>query len=492
MKRLLFMLLCIVIVLTASCSPKSEETVSGEQNNAQDIPGLAETYDMPPELLIVDGGWEYTLSLGSYNWPGGDGITEGEMPWPPVLPDRPVIIDHDKGDISIGFRADGDRPQSIKVRLIDAEALYFDDKQAMVEYDSIEIDGQSLADTGNGFAFDYSMPSSGIDVVNKKYVIEVEMIWPDQGQGSRDATYYGRLWRIPKNDVDQVTETVLGLHGSLWDGDKDKAAAYMTQTFINMAQTGGSMDFSSFASVYESSGWDLLMWQDGQREFNITGQLDVEVIHIGPEQDGPYAEVVVIYPAEVTEGGSIQLCKFREHYGLQREDGAWKVFRIERRAKPVSPKTGQVGLDTTIEKEGRLLCIGPFTYVNLYKGMGSPGGPYAAFAADNSGMQELWAGRVDNGNFDKIFELKTVDSLEYQVRNDITILSVDDDGKVTFLVNGNITTGPYKGRQGFWVAEKAIGDPQAKSLAFVPAARADYYNSNYIGNNYIGLTDCSA
>ncbi|MBA1337161.1 MAG: hypothetical protein HPY66_3597 [Firmicutes bacterium] len=473
MKKSLILMLCFVLLLGVSCSkPGNSGNAPGEEPVAQ----APEENGNPPKLTMVKGGKEYGTSLGSYIWNVKGNTRHVEAVWPPILPDIAVPLEQGE-ELQLMIEGMLKEPYWVAVKVYSEDVLYYGDINEVKEISSTEVDPESFVKDGRGIAFGYRFPEIGVQQYNRRYFLEISVVWREGDTVTGNVTYYGRINEAPGETVEAIETILKGFMDASWSGSKKDAEKYLDQIVRSYADKGEGREMSTFASLSEGSGWELLLWGDKDRKFTMLDQPVITIASIGPEMGGPYAEAEVHYSIEVTENGSKQKWLFKEYYGLQKENGEWKITRISRTGRPVLSSTGEIGWEVGMVKQGRLLKLGPFTGISLYQSQGSPNEQYAAFTANNFGISEIWMVNILSGEAKEVFQLDSIETPGYQVRNGLVLLRVKDDGKAVFMVYGNINTGPFAGQQGFWVAEKGIRDKESTTLAFVPAARADYFES---------------
>jgi hypothetical protein len=473
MKKIFFLLLCFIMVTGISCSKqKIPGDITGEESAVQ----TPDEMEGPPRLVMMKDGKEYETALGGFTWNTGGKIKHSETVWPPIIPDLTAFAEKDDEIIFI-IEDMQKQPDSAVVKLYPENALYYEDTSEVREISTISIGAEVFIGDDRGIRFAYKFPGAGAQQDNRRYITEITMVWHGGGRETGEVTYYGRLHEAPGETVEAVESVIRDFMDATWNGLKSEASKHLSQITRNFVEQGGSMNMSTFASLSEGSGWQLLLWEDAKKEFLMMGQPIVTIASIGPDAGGPYAEAQASYEIEVQEKGVKQRWLFRENLGLQNENGGWKINRLNRVGKPVDSRTGDIGWNAVMEKEGRLLKLGPFTGVNLYQSAGSPSGKYAALITNNFGISEVWMVDITSGEAKKAFNLEPIETPGYQVRNGVTLLRVKDDGRAVIMVYGNINTGPFKGRQGFWIIEASISNKEVKTLAFVPAPRADYFES---------------
>lgn len=473
MRKSLLLMLCVVLLAGVSCSkPGTSGNAPGEEPVAQ----APEENEYPPELTVVKGGKEYRTSLGSYVWSVKGSTRHAEAVWPPILPDIAVMIERGE-ELQLMIEGMLKEPVSATVKVYSEDVLYYGDLSGVKEMSSTEVHPEDFVVDDRGIAFSYKFSGFGTEQYNRRYFLEIHVVWHEGDTTTGDVTYYGRINEVPGETVEAVESILKGFTDACWSGSKEDAMGYLDRIALSYADRGEGREMATFASVAEGSGWELLLWRDSDREFVMLDQPVITIASIGPDMGGPYAEAEMHYAIEVKENGSKQKWLFKEYYGLQKDNEEWKITLVSRTGRPVLSSTGEIGWEVGMEKQGRLLKLGPFTGISLYQSQGSPNEQYAAFTTNNFGISEIWMVNIPSGEAREVFQLDPVETIGYQVRNGLTLLQVKDDGKAVFIVHGNINTGPYAGQQGFWVAEKGFGDKESTTLAFVPAARADYFGS---------------
>jgi hypothetical protein len=462
MKCKLIVLLCLIMVFTAACAKTSKESDADSQG--------------PPALVTVSRDREYGAALGSYSWTAGREQKEVDMPWPPVIPEIAVPVEQGQR-VGFGIHNITISPERAEIRLFGEDVLYNKEAAYGKELEIISLESEAFTENQGIINFEYTFPHINPQSGHGKYILELKLVWAADGSKENNAVYYALLQHTEGAVLEAVERAVSGFFEGSWKGLKQDAAGYLTEDALKSAEDGGLEQISSFASVNGSSGWRYLLWQDSTKSFSRTEEPLLTVTSIGPETNGPYAEAQVKYVVEVTDGLGKQTWHFDERYNLQLVGEEWKIFSMERNGKPYDPKTGKAGWEVSVERKGRLLQIGPFTSASHYTGVLSPGGDYAAFIGNNFGVNELWRGSINKGEFDRAFYMDTAENQRRQGLGNLVLLKAYDDGRVLFMAHGYISTGEYKGQQGFWIMEQAKNVPMPKTLAFIADAKAEYYNS---------------
>lgn len=462
MKGKLAVLLCLAVVFFAACS-----------NTAEDINDCGSE---PPRLVTVVGDREYDTVPGSCSWAAGGSSKEINMPWPPPLTGTVVPVEQEK---TLGFIIHDtcSSPETARITLFGGDAVYHEEMPDDEKIQTVTLEGDSFTSDQQTVYFEYMFPLLDSQPDRRRYLLEVRLVWPGDGENKNSADYYVLLQPTEGEVLDAVERTAAAFVESSWKGIRERTAGCVTGDFLKAANGGGSQISSSFAAVTESSGWELLLWQDSTKEFELMEEPVLDVTNIGPETRGPYAEARVRYAVRAADGYGKQLWHFEEHLSLRLEDEEWKVSGMRRNGKPYHPSTDKAGWEVSAKTNGGLVRIGPFTSISHYRSVLSPGGNQAAFIGSNFGTDELWAGSIGKGEFSRVFYMDTGGSQSGENRGNMVLIKICDDGKVIFMVHGYISTGEYKGQRGFWIMELEKGASKPETLAFVPDARSEYYNS---------------
>lgn len=465
MRMKLAWIICILGLFTVSCSSVGQP-VSLEP-------------DQPPVMVVLKGDKEYSTTLGGYTWTANGGVKAAEETWPPPLPGIPVPAEQED-KVTLLLKGPYKKPDRAEMKLYFEGAFRYESREEKKELASLTLERADFREGEEGITAVFTFPTLNKREQGRKFVMEMEFLWLE-GEGVKNrVVYYAMFQETNQKVVQEIESTITGFVEAVWEGSREEACLYLSDRALH--QVNNPIDFYySFTYLDERAGWDLLLWQDPKREFRRTGQPTLDIISVWSSLGFLRAEAIFRYEMEVVEEKKSQPWKFEEYYNLERQEGQWKsewkINAVKRNGRPVDIQTGKTGWNISAEKEGGLLRIGPFTRVSFYKGLWSPNGDRVAFVGENFKAQELWEGQVSTGQFGRVFRVEAPEVPGSDMHSVLTVLGVKDDGRVTFMIRGYMSSGPYQGQQGFWILEKPAGDGDPRTLAFVPEGRADYIHS---------------
>lgn len=277
---------------------------------------------------------------------------------------------------------------------------------------------------------------------DKEYTVKITLITSE----SRKLYYYHRIKKYDNNYLTEKLEFIMDFHEAI--KDKERAEEY-----IRYLEPDGKKDNTTLASVNIHSSFDLITWGNLEPEF-IT-----EVIPTVVENYPDIASVELEYIVRANTSGIPELYRVKEYYRIRYSSSRMYLLNYERRMEAL--------FDTELASVSKSqLKLGITSELNTPY-VSSPDKRKFAFVRN----RELWFYNLEDNEIVKIFSFRQENTdyiRDIYDQHDISILNMDAEGNVDFMVYGYMNRGQYEGRVALILYEYIRADGRIEEKIYIP------------------------
>lgn len=314
-------------------------------------------------------------------------------------------------EVRIDERESNVRKLAYELRSIDEDSLL--DSGSMLALETEEMTGQKIA----------HIKLKGELVSGHEYTLKMMVVT----QESRKIYYYTRIKYYETDPFfKEKLDFVMEIHNLSWNKDKkNELQAYL--------ETDGSMENDSLAKVNIHSSHDMVCW--GSLKPKLIGEIVPTLKEINIET----AAFELSYRVTAKTASGKENFTVREFFRVKYANGRKYLLYYQRTMEA----DFDIGL-TSLSKNELKIGITKDTDMDFVT---DKNGSRVAFVRNG----ELWYYNIAENKAVLVFSFRqdgSEDVRELYDQHDVRILTMDDDGRMDFLVYGYMNRGSYEGRTG--------------------------------------------
>lgn len=287
-------------------------------------------------------------------------------------------------------------------------------------------------------------------------------------QSGKSINYYTRIVLPDNQNIQSIIDFAVDFTTRTFDYNQ-------ARELVTYLETNSSEDNSSLGHVTIRSSFSQLTW--GEMGAQLASDISINI----KEADGIMSVVQLEYIVNSQEeDGNINTYETVDSYTVK-----WTSQRIY--LMDFDRKTNQIfsGSESLFSGKRIITGIGNDETIRTRK---SESGIYNAFVTN----RDLWCYDRQNSEAVRIFSFRSRDGEDVRSnyrQHDIKILSVDDNGDISFIVYGYMNRGEHEGMMGVSLFKYEADTGNTTENFFAPVKltfqrlKADLENLSYIGNN---------
>lgn len=352
-------------------------------------------------------------------------LTAGHVNEMELIAVRDTITPVDGGNVNVMIQA-----YDQEITSIDYEIYSIDGEEKLLEKSLTEVQEKNILSVGE-------MLEKG-----QEYLLKIDL-----NMEEKSVSYYTRLILAQDLFVNKCLNYVKTLHESMITNTNENEIK-------RVMEADASGDNSTLQHVTIHSNIAHSMW--GELEPEVLGEIRYSI----QETKEAYSSILLRYRVQcIGDNNEVELHDVREYFKVSYSDGKMYLLDYDRTLHEVFDGTKVVLMSKGIN-------LGLTTSDAQYKS--NETGTIVTFVQN----RELWSYNKEEGEFAQVFSF--ADSEKEDVRNyfdhhSIRILSMEENGNVTFAVNGYMNRGTHEGQSGVTIYYYTCAKNIIEEKAFIPS-----------------------
>ncbi len=289
----------------------------------------------------------------------------------------------------------------------------------------------------------------------KEGVLKITLELEDE----KSVHYYTRVIQSAETHLEECLNFVNGLHNNMLTGaDSNGLKRYL--------ESNTSGDNTTLQHVNIHSDLEHVTWGDLKPE--VVGQVNYDV----KETKEAYTSILLSYQVKcIGDNNPEEIYDVREFFRVRYSDGDYYLLTYDRQLNEVFD-----GTNVVLSSKG--IILGLTTADMQYKV--NQDGTIVSFVQN----RELWSYNEKEGEFALVFSFadsETSDIRSYFDDHSIRILSMEENGNITFGVYGYMNRGIHEGESGVAVYYFNLAQNVVEEKAFIPSTQSKLMIENHLG-----------
>ena len=278
-------------------------------------------------------------------------------------------------------------------------------------------------------------------------------------ENEKTVHYYTRVIQDEKLYLEDCFNYVMNLHNNILNGTN-------TNEIKRVMESNTSGDNTTLQHVNIHSDLEHITW--GNLNPEVVGKMRCDV----KETKEAYTSILLSYRVKCEgDNNPEELFDVKEFFRVRFVDGAYYLLSYDRQMTEVFD-----GDNVVLMSKG--IILGMTTDDVQYKV--NQDGTIVSFVQDN----ELWSYNRNEDEFAMVFSFEaaeTDDIRNYFDQHSLKILSMEEDGNITFGVYGYMNRGIHEGESGVAVYYFNLAQNVVEEKAFIPSTQSNLMIENRLG-----------